>query len=151
MLIETKVRPSPRPGEAKRQVMSRVPVAGPPAGEPISGLVQAPAIRTNVIPGEKPGVTYDQGTGLEFNNRSEMEAYYKAHNLVDMSGKEGAQRFQAPSFAEKPKSEGSQYVQSFDPAGLPPPGKISEKTIMTPEARQRMFGGAPIKAGRRFK
>ena len=150
MLIETKVRPNPRPGEAKKTV-TRVPVAGPPAGEPISGLVQAPAIRTNVIPGEKPGVIFDQGTGLEFTTRSELDAYYKRHNLVDMSGKEGAQRLAAPSFAQKPKSEGSIYVQSFDPAGMPPPGKITERTIMTPEARQRVFGGAPIKAGRRFK
>ena len=150
MIIETKVRPNPRPGEAKKQVMSRVPVAGPPAGEPISGLIQAPTIRTNVIPGEKPGVIFDQGTGLEFTTRSDLDAYYKQHNLVDMSGREGARRLSAPSYAEKPKSDGPQYVQAFDPTGMPPTG-VTEKTIMTPEARQRRFGGATIKAGRRFK
>lgn len=150
MIVETKVRPAPRPGEAKKTV-TRIPIAGPPAGEPISGLIQAPVIRTNVIPGEPASVTVDQATGLEFSSRSEMDAYYKAHNLVDMSGKEGAKRMAAPSFAEKPKSEGSQYVQSFDPNGMPPPGKISEKTIMTPAARQRLFGGAPLKIGRRFR
>lgn len=125
---------------------------GIPSGQRTNGLTQAPTIRTNVIPGEKPGVIFDQGTGLTFNTRSELDKHYKEHNLVDMSGREAALRHQAPSYESEPKRSGSQFVQAFDPKNGLPPATISDKTIMTPETRQRVFGGASgPKIGRRFK
>ena len=147
MLIETKVRPCPRPGEAKRQVISRVPVKGPPAGVPVSGLEQAPTIRTNAIPGEK-GI-HDYATGIDFSRRADYDRYYKQHNLVDYSGKEGAIRNEAPSYAQEPKRESNTRVRGFDPAGMPP-GGISDSTIMTNETRSRVFGGPSLpRIGRR--
>lgn len=124
---------------------------GAPAGNEQGGLYQAPAIQTNVIPGEPPGVTIDQGTGLEFKSKSDLERYYKEHNLVDMSGREGARRLQAPSYAEQPKSSGGPHVRAYNAnAGGPPEPTVGPHTIMTPEAQRRLFGGAPIKNGRRF-
>jgi hypothetical protein len=142
MIIETKIRPNPRPGEARKQVVSRAPVAGPPAGIPVSGLMQAPVVRSNVLPGEDPGVVHDHGTGMDFSTRAEYDHYYKEHGLEDMSGKEGARRNQAPSYAQQPLRERSQYVQGFNPMSGEPAAVINEHTLMRPEARQRLFGGA---------